>query len=222
VHCAGELSALSEAVGTVMQRTLRRKPSDWHEYAALLGRLDGAQIAAEYLANARTWRGERPRFTDKQPANFFYCALILRAFPNAQIVHLTRHPLAACYAIFKTRFGKTFPFSYDLAELAAFYVGYRRIMAHWHKVLPGRLIDVAYEDVVTRQEETTRRLLQRLDLPFEEACMEFHRNPTAVRTASSVQVRQPLYDSSIHQWRHFEAELAPLRARLEAAGIQVD
>jgi tetratricopeptide (TPR) repeat protein len=222
VHSAGELSALSEAIGIVVQRIAWPKPTDWRAYAATLGALDGGSIAREYLERSRARRGERPRFTDKQPANFFYCGLILRAFPNARIVHLTRHPLAACYAIYKTRFRGAWPFSYDLAELGAFYLGYRRLMAHWHRVLPGRILDVAYEDLVTAQEPTTRRLLEDLELPFEDACLEFHLNPAPVTTASSVQVRQPLYDSSLHQWEHFAAQLAPLRARLEAAGIRVD
>ena len=99
---------------------------------------------------------------------------------------------------------------------------YRRLMAHWHSILPGRILDVAYEDVVTQLEPTTRRLLDYVGLPFEEACLEFHRNPAAIMTASSVQVRKPIYDSSVHLWRNFAAELAPLRARLEAAGIAVD
>jgi len=222
VHSAGELSALSEAIGAVVQRTVRPKPADWNGYAAALGGLDGGSIARQYLTRVRARRGDRPRFTDKQPANFFYCALILRAFPNARIVHLTRHTLAACYAIYKTRFRGAFAFGYDLAELGAFYVGYRRLMAHWHRVLPGRLLDVAYEDVVSAQEPTTRRLLEYLDLPFEAACLEFHMNPASITTASSVQVRQPLYDSSLHQWQHFGVELEPLREYLQAAGIAID
>jgi hypothetical protein len=137
-------------------------------------------------------------------------------------VHLTRHPMAACYALFKTHFDGTYPFSYGLEDLADFYIGYRRLMSHWHQILPGLILDVAYEDVVTRQESTTRRLLERLDLPFEPACLDFHLNPAAVATASSVQVRQPLYDTSLEQWRHYATELAPLRDRLEAAGIATD
>ena len=154
--------------------------------------------------------------------NFYYCALILRAFPKARIVHLTRHPLAACYAIFKTRFRNAYPFSYDLDELGNFYIGYRKLMAHWHQVLPGRILDIAYEDVVTAQKATTQRLLEYLELPFEEACLSFHMNQAPTRTASSVQVRQPLYQSSLQQWQNFAAQLSPLRARLEAAGIPID
>jgi tetratricopeptide (TPR) repeat protein len=219
IHSAGELQALSESIRVAVDVQAPDIAGTWLDYAAALGRLDGALIAREYLARSRSRRGTRPRFSDKQTANFFYCALILRAFPKARIVHLTRHPLAACYAIYKTRFWGTFPFGNDLGDLGDFYIGYRRLMAHWHKILPARILDVAYEDVVNSLEPSTRRLLEFVGVPFEAACLEFHRNPTATMTASSVQVRQPLYDSSLHQWQHYAAELEPLRRRLEAAGI---
>ncbi|MEO9055394.1 MAG: sulfotransferase [Steroidobacteraceae bacterium] len=222
VHSAGELQALSEAIGAVVERKFRVLPEGWLGYASALGDLDGESIAREYLARSRSRRGDKARFSDKQTANFFYCALILRAFPKARIVHLTRHPLAACYAIYKTRFYGTFTFGNDLAELGEFYLDYRRLMAHWHRIVPGRILDLAYEDVVNSLEASTRRLLEYVDLPFEEACLEFHRNPAATMTASSVQVRKPLYDSSLQQWRNHAVELAPLRARLEAAGIAID
>jgi tetratricopeptide (TPR) repeat protein len=221
VHSAGELSSLSEAIGVVVDRQSPMINEGWLGYASLLGRLEGESIAREYLARSLARRGDKARFSDKQTANFFYCALILRAFPRAPIVHLTRHPLAACYAIYKTRFFGSFPFGNDLTELGNFYVDYRRLMAHWHTILPGRIMDLAYEDVVTSLEPTTRRLLQFVDLPFEAACLEFHRNPAATMTASAVQVRQPLYDSSLQQWQQYAAELEPLRAQLEAAGIAI-
>jgi len=221
VHSAGELTALSEAVGVTFKR---RAPQarGWLDYAGSLAELDGESIAREYLARSRARRGARVRFSDKNPVNFFYLPLILRAFPRAHIIHLTRHPLAACYAIYKTRFEGTFPFSYDLEELGDFYVGYRRLMAHWHHVLPERILDVAYEDLVTEFEPTVRRLLDDLELPFETACLAFEANSDATTTASAVQVRQPLYDSSLDQWRHYARELAPLRARLESAAIAIE
>jgi hypothetical protein len=222
IHSAGELQALSEAIRVAVEAQSQDLPGTWLDYAGALGQLDGGLIAREYLARARARRGDRPRFSDKQTANFFYCALILRAFPNARIVHLTRHPLAACYAIYKTRFFGTFPFGNDLDDLADFYIGYRQLMEHWHKVLPGRILDVAYEDVVNAIEPSTRRLLDFVGLPYEEGCLEFHRNPAATMTASSVQVRQPLYDSSLQQWRNYAAELAPLSKRLETAGISIE
>ena len=222
VHSAGELPALSQAIGAAMARTAVDQPRTWVSFAERLSQLDSEFIADEYLKLSRPQRGNRARFSDKQPTNFFYCALILRAFPNARIVHVTRHPLAACHAIYKTRFDSGFPFAYDLTELGDFFIGYRRLMQHWHQVLPGRILDIAYEDIIVTQEAATRSLLDYLDLPFEPACLDFHLNPAAVtNTASALQVRQPLYESSLHQWRHYSDALAPLRARLEAAGIEV-
>lgn len=221
VHAAGELPALSQAIGSAYNLMAQGQSRTWLEFVGRLGQLSGEPIAREYLRLSGAQRGARERFADKQTTNFFYCALILRAFPRAHIVHLTRHPLAACLAIYKTRFDAGFPFAYDLDELAEFYIGYRRLMTHWHRVLPGRVLDIAYEDIVTSQEATTRRLLEYLDLPFESACLDFHLNPApATSTASAAQVRQALYDSSLHQWKHYQEELGPLRARLEAAGIE--
>lgn len=223
VHSAGELASLSAAIGKAVNRSARPVHT-WIDFAGRLSSLEGESIAREYLSLSFPHRGDKPRFSDKQPVNFFHCALILRAFPRAHIIHLTRHPLAACYAVYKTRFsGGAFPFAYDLEELGDFYAGYRRLMAHWHRVLPGRILDVAYEDLVTAQEATTRRMLEYLELPFEQACLDFHLNPAPMTTsASAVQVRQPLYSSSLRQWQHHAQELAPLRKRLEAAGVAVD
>jgi tetratricopeptide (TPR) repeat protein len=225
VHAAGELPALSQAIGSAFKSTPQGLPRDFREYATRTALLDPEVIAREYLALARPERGDRARFTDKQTTNFFYCALILRAFPHAHIVHVTREPLAACYAIYRKGFehGFGFPFAYDLEELGAFYIDYRRLMAHWQRVLPGRILEVAYEDLVTAQEATTRRLLENLGLPFEAACLDFHLNPEpTTNTANSLQVRQPLYDSSLQQWRHYAEQLAPLRTQLETAGIRID
>lgn len=219
VDATGELPALTEAVSLAVRRASPHAPRDWAQFATRFAHTDPADIAREYLAFARGLRGERPRFSDKQPTNFFFCPLILRAFPQARIVHLTRHPLASCYAIFKTRFTGGYPFASDLDELGAFYLGYRRLMTHWHRILPGRIHDVAYEDLVTSFEPTVRRLLEFVGLPFEAQCLDFHRNPAPTSTASVVQVRQPLYDSSLAHWRHYERELTPLAAQLTAGGI---
>lgn len=223
VHSAGELTALSRAIGNATNRTPQGRANTWREYAARLNQLDSNLIARGYLELARPQRGDLPIFLDKHPTNFYYCPLILRAFPRAQIVHVTRHPLAACYANFKTRFDTGFPFAYDLDELGEYYVGYWRLMQHWHRVLPGRIVEVAYEDIVTAQAPTTLRLLENLGLPFEEGCLDFHLNTAPMtNTASALQARQPLYDSSLNQWRHYAEQLAPLRRRFEVAGIPID
>jgi tetratricopeptide (TPR) repeat protein len=214
VRSAGELPALSRALSNAFSRPAQGHSRDWQGFAAGLGQLDAESIANAYLALSLPQRGDAARFADTQPLNFFYCALILRAFPSANIVHLVRHPLAACLAIFKTRFDSGIPFAYDLDELGEFYVGYRRLMQHWRQVLPGRIIDIAYEDLVSSAEATTRRLLDSLDLPFEPACLDVE--------SSAAQGGRPPYDSSLELWRHYSDGLAPLRARLESAGIRVD
>jgi tetratricopeptide (TPR) repeat protein len=225
VHAGGELTAIADTILTLTHRQ-GAAPADARGTALQIAALDPGTIAAEYLARTRPFRREGKRWTDKQLTNFLYVPLLLRAFPGARIVHLTRHPLASCYAIYRTQFNTQFngsyPFAYDLMEIAEFYVAYRRLMAHWHRVLPGRILDVAYEDLVTELEPTVRRLLDHAGLPFDPACLQFHRNPAPVLTASSVQVRQPLYDSSLQRWKHYAEGLAPVRTRLEAAGIAIE
>lgn len=219
VHAGGELTALSEALSVALQRTSPEAARDWPHFAA---HADAGCIAREYLLRVRSRRGERPRFADKRPTNFLYCPLILRAFPRARIVHLTRHPLATCYAVFKARFAGAYPFAYDLAELGAFYLAYRQLMDHWHCILPGRILDVAYEDLVTALEPTVRGLCRFLDLPYEAQCLDFHLNPAPTSTASAVQVRQRLYGTSLEKWRHYREELSALERQLAAGGIVID
>jgi hypothetical protein len=147
--------------------------------------------------------------------------LIQRALPDARIIHVSREPMAACYAMYKTLFKDGYPFSYDLAELARYYAAYRRLMRHWHATLPGAIFELRYEALVADPEEQTRRLLSFCGLEWQARCGEFHLNPAASTTASAAQVRRPLYRTSVSQWRHYERELAPLRDALSAAGIAV-
>ncbi len=223
VRACGELTAVTDAILTVSDRLRDPPPLDARGHAQRLAALEGAALAEEYLARLPPRAGLQTRWTDKQLINFLYCPLLLRAFPQARIVHVTRHPLAACDAIYRTRFtAGGYPFAYDLSEIAQFYIGYRRLMQHWHRLLPGRILDLSYETLVTDFEPAVRRLLEDVDLPFDAACLEFHRNPTPVITASSVQVRQRLYGSSLDLWKHHSEGLAPARALLEAAGIALD
>jgi hypothetical protein len=186
-------------------------------------RLDFAALGEDYLQRVqRRLRQPLPRFTDKLPLNYLYCGLIARALPEARIVHVTRHPMAVCYAMYKVLFGQGYPFSYDLGEIADYYVAYRRLMDHWQVTLPGRVYRVAYEDVVRDPEGQARALLAAVDLGWEDQCVASHRNAAPVATASAAQVRRPIYTSSVALWRHFEPQLAPLRSRLLAAGIDPD
>jgi hypothetical protein len=181
--------------------------------------IDFAELGKAYCEAARDLAGDAPSFVDKLPYNFLYCGYILAALPNARIIHLTRNPLDTCYAVYKTLFFGAYSFSYDLNELADYFVSYHRHMAHWHAVLPDRILDVCYEDLVAEPEPSVRRIIDWCGLPWEPSVLDFHRQETASMTASAMQVRRPVYTDSIDSWRRAEVLLAPLKARLEAAGV---
>lgn len=221
VHQGGELGAVTDSI-LALTGVAPANAAGAREFAARLAALEGRPLGAEYLARTRAFRPEGMRWTDKQLSNFVYCPLLLRAFPRARIVHIRRHPLAACYGIYRKRFNGTYPFAYDLEEIADFYIGYWRLMRHWQRLFPGRILELRHEEVVTSFEPSVRRLLDYLGLPFDAACLDFHRNPAPVVTASLAQVREPLQTSGLERWKHYAPWLAPVRARLEAAGIPLD
>jgi len=174
-----------------------------------------AALGARYLERTARYRGDAPYFTDKNPNNFSHIGLIHLALPHAVVIDARRHPLDSCLGTWKQLFAKGQPFSYDLAEVGEYYLQYARLMAHWHDVLPGKVLEVRYEDVVDDLDSQVRRILGHCGLPFEQACVEFHRTERAVKTASSEQVRQPIYRSSVDLWRHYEPHLGPLIDILE-------
>ena len=171
---------------------------------------DWRELGESYLQRTQRHRSGSPYFTDKMPNNFPSIGLIHLMLPNAKIVDARRHPLDSCFGSFKQHFAHGQTFSYDLVELGEYFLEYRRMMRHWAQVLPGRVLEVRYEDMVQDQEGQTRRLLDYCGLPWEDACLRFYETERAVRTASSEQVRQPIYNSSVNHWRHFREELAPL------------
>ena len=181
--------------------------------------LDFRSLGEAYLRATRPMRDERPHFIDKLPFNFLYAGLIHLALPRARIVNLRRHPMDTCYAVYKQLFKDAYPFSYDLDELGRYYVAYDALMRHWNAMMPGVIHAVAYEDVVADLEGEARRLLAYCGLPWQDECLQFHRNQRASTTASALQVRQPIYDTSVGKWRHYARQLEPLRASLERAGI---
>ncbi len=221
VHSAGELDHFALCIVAGVRRGNQARMSR-RELVARSAHLDFAALGAEYLERARHTLGAAGRFTDKMPLNYLYCGLIRRALPQAKIVHLTRHPMAACYAMYKTLFKDAYPFSYDLEELGRYYIGYRRLMDHWHASLPGAIHSLSYEALVADQIGETRKLLDYCGLDWEDACVDFHRNVAPITTASAVQVRQPLYRTSVAQWRHYAAQLEPLGSQLRAAGIDME
>ena len=223
VTSAGELHDFSSELVKEIQRHSQGKPVAKDRIVQASLGVDFERLGRNYVMAARQAVGTAATyFIDKLPFNFLYCGLIRRALPNARIIHMVRDPMDTCYAVFKTLFGQAYPFSYDLDELAAYYIAYRKLMDHWRDVLPGLILDVAYEDVVTDPERQARRLLAHCGLDWEPECLEFHKSKAASTTASAVQVRQPLYSSSIQKWRHYEQQLAPLEARLAEAGLLAD
>ena len=218
IFSAGELPDFGLAVVAAVTRR-QGGPVARDVLIAESARLDFSALGEDYLARTRPRTGRTPFFTDKLPLNFLYCGLIARALPGAQLVHVTRGPLATCLSIYKVLFDRGYPFSYDLDELADYYAAYRRLMDHWKRVLPGRPIEIEYESLVARPEQAIRDLFAALGIPFDPRCLAFERNPAPVATASAAQVRRPLYADSAAAWRHYTRELAPLAARLRASGV---
>ena len=167
-------------------------------------------LGAEYIRRTRRYRGDRPFFTDKNPNNFVHVGLLHLVLPNAKIIDARRHPLDSCLGSYKQLFAQGQPFSYDLVELGEYYLEYDRLMKHWHEVLPGNVLDVHYEQVVADLEGQVRRILDHCGLPWEDACLRFHETDRAVKSASSEQVRQPIYSTSVNAWRNYERHLGPL------------
>jgi Sulfotransferase family len=172
------------------------------------------QFATRYLEDTRIFRAGRARFIDKMPNNFRHLGLIQLMFPNATIIDARREPMACCFSIYKQLFARGQEFAYSIADIARYYRTYLELMEHWDRVLPGRVLRVHHEDLVDDLEGGVRRILEHCELPFESACLEFHRTQRSVRTASSEQVRQPIFREGLDQWRHFEPWLAPLREAL--------
>jgi len=199
-------------VGRLIQR-INRNRADQVGYPEALRDFTGEDWAAlgqSYIDETRKYRRDAPRFVDKNPNNFASVGMLSLALPNARFINTRRHPVDTCLSCYKQLFAKGQPFTYDLVELGEYYLQYERLMAHWHAVLPGRVLDVQYESMVADQDAETRRLLDFCGLEWEDACLRFHETERAIRTASSEQVRQPIYTSSVGLWRHYERELAPL------------
>jgi hypothetical protein len=174
------------------------------------------QLGEAYLASLPALEEGQVRITDKMPKNFFHIGLIRLILPNARIVHTVRDPVDTCLSCFTRSFTRGQPFSYDLAELGRYYRQYYELMAHWRSVLPaGAMLDFCYEGTVERFEEQARRLVEFCGLPWDERCLNFHETSRRVATASNVQVRRPLYRTSVERWRRYEAQLGPLLAELE-------
>jgi tetratricopeptide (TPR) repeat protein len=219
VHSAGELKQFGTSV---------RRLSDYREptrYSAKLAgfaaEIDCEKLGRAYMVTSAKMRGSLPRFVDKLPPNYLYLPLILKALPNAKIVHLTRNPMDACFASFKQLFADAYPHSYDQAEMARHHARYYHLMAIWRERFSGRFYDIAYEDTARDIEPNARALIEFLELPWEDACLHFHKQDSAVTTASAVQVRQPAHTRSIGRWRRYEIQLQPMLETLQEQGVPI-
>lgn len=219
------LASHSQVEGTYempeVSRVIRHLNSfqvDGQRYPEVIPRLNAnnfRELGALYLERTSTHRQSAPFFTDKMPNNFPSVGFIHLILPNAKIINTRRHPLDSCMGNYKQLYAKGQSWSYDLMDIGEYYLEYLRMMDHWRSVLPGRVLDIEYEDMVADQETQIRRLIDYCELPWEDACLRFHETKRAVRTASSEQVRQPIYTKSVHAWRRFESRLAPLIEVLE-------
>jgi tetratricopeptide (TPR) repeat protein len=184
--------------------------------------IDFRELGRQYCETIAGFGNPAPRLIDKTPLNFLYLGLIRLALPNARVIHLRRHPLDSCYAIYKTLFRAGYPFSYSLQEVGRYFMAYHRLMQHWRELIPDAFLDVDYESLVADPPRQARRMLDYLGLEWEDACLQSHRRGGVAATASAAQVRQPIYSTSVGMWRNYARQLAPLEQRLREQGIDVD
>jgi len=208
---------LAEIPRYVLELQGRERDFESPRYPAVLAQLPTAEsvrFAEKYLEDTRVYRTGKPRFIDKMPNNFRHIGFIHLLFPNAKIIDARREPMACCFGNLKQLFARGQEFTYSIEDIARYYRTYLELMEHWDAALPGRVLRVHHEDVVDDLERSVRLLLDFCELPFEPACVEYHRTERSVRTASSEQVRQPIFREGLDQWRHFEPWLGPLRDTL--------
>jgi tetratricopeptide (TPR) repeat protein len=220
VSTAGELYTFSIWLNEALLKASQGKPISRQEKIKTSLKIDFHQLGEDYVNNTKLMiETSSKHIIDKEMTNFLYCGLINRALPKAKIIHITRNPMDTCYAIYKTLFGEGAPYSYDLDELAEYYIGYRRLMDHWHSVIPGKILDISYENLINDTEGQARKIIDFCGLKWEKQCLDFHKLKTASTTASAAQVRSPIYKSSLELWRNYEEELSPLRLKLKNAGL---
>jgi len=223
VHSAGEL----QDFGVVLKLASGSRTSMLLDVETIerSARLDWQAVGRDYLASTRPGTGATRHFIDKLPHNFLYAGFIARALPNAKIVCLRRDPMDTCLSNFRQLFALTssyHDYSFDLRDTGHYYVLFDRLIAHWQRVLPGRIFEIDYETLVDAQEPTSRALLSHCGLPWHDACLRFEENQAPVTTASALQVRNPIYRTSIRRWKRYESQLEELKGLLLASGIRVE
>lgn len=196
--------------------------SKYPQIVSTLPEPDFEALGEEYLARVLPRRAWASHFIDKLPGNFQHIGFIKSILPNAKVIDVRRSPMSTCYSLWKMSFAIGREYAYNQSDIARYYLDYIDLMDHWHQVLPGFVHEVSYEKIVTDTEAEVRKLLDFCGLPFEEACLRPHETERTVRTASSEQVRQPIYTSALEQWRHYADRLGDLRAGLAPLADRFD
>ena len=209
-----ELADIPRLVQELQGRDTEQGEARYPAVLERLGAADCRRLGEKYLADTRAYRGGKAFFIDKMPNNFRHLGLIHLILPRARIIDARREAMGCCFSNFKQLFASGQQFTYSLEDIARYYRTYVELMAHWEQVLPGQILRVQHEDVVADLEGSVRRILQFCGLEFEPDCVEFHKTERQVHTASSEQVRQPLFKEGVDQWRNFEPWLGPLKAAL--------
>jgi len=220
VYGAGELLDITRLVND-----LQKSQGSSLGYPECIRDLGAKQIqaaASQYLKSLGGRDDQALRVVDKLPTNFLYLGFIATILPNAHVIHCRREPLDVCLSIFFQRFAQGHLYAYDIDEIADYYGEYVRLMGHWKKVVPLNILEVQYEHVLGDLERESRRMLDYCELDWEDACLAFHRSTRPVRTASSWQVRQPLYQTAKERWKKFESHLEGLKKALSDRGIRWD
>jgi tetratricopeptide (TPR) repeat protein len=214
---------LAEIPRYVLELQGRERDFESPRYPTVLEELppvEFARFAERYLSDTGVYRTGKPRFVDKMPNNFRHIGFIHLMFPHAKIIDARREPMACCFGNLKQLFARGQEFAYSIEDIARYYRTYLELMEHWDTALPGRVLRVHHEDVVEDLERSVRLILDFCELPFEPACVDFHRTERSIRTASSEQVRQPIFRDGLEQWRKFETWLGPLREALGDALVR--
>ncbi len=208
---------LAEIPRMVLELQGRDPDLDNPRYPGVLEELTAAdllRLGNKYLRDTRVFRTDKPHFIDKMPNNFRHLGLIHLILPNAKIIDTRREPMACCFGNLKQLFANGQEFTYSIEDIARYYRTYLELMRHWEQVLPGRILRIVHEDIVADLEGNVRRILEFCGLGFEPACVEFYKTERSIRTASSEQVRQPIFREGLDQWKHYERWLGPLKDAL--------
>ena len=220
VAMGGELNAFSSSMMTEAGR--EGKPAHMQQAITQASRSDFEAIGKRYEVAVGDYQNNSPRLTDKLPLNFLYLGLMHKALPQARIIHVERNPMDTVWSVYKHLFTHAYPFSYNLDEIAGYYIAYRRLMAHWQGLLGDNILHVSYEALVKNPTEEIRGITEFCNISYDPECLDFYQRQTQVATASAVQVRQPINDRSVGQWKRFASQLERVRARFADAGLLDD